>query len=130
MAKQIVNERRFTDKTEEVVEDRYEPRMFSEGLYDVSFQVLDPIKSLCDLVLLNDRKGWPEAMEGDVAKILEALLDNARRRLDEWESAVEQHLGRVMVERASYTNEEHPPCTPLSVKVFERVDDGQEVDHG
>lgn len=121
MANRIVNERRFTDKTEEVVKERYPRGEFAEGLNDVSSQVLDPIKSLCDLVLMNDNRGWPEAMEADVAKILETLLDNARRRPDEWEVAVEQHLGRVMVERATHDNEDNAPLTPLHVRVFERV---------
>ncbi len=39
---------------------------------------------------------------------------------------LEQHLGRIMVERASYENEEHPPCTPLHVRVFERVQENEQ----
>ena len=125
MGTQIVNERRFTNKVEEEARESYPRDKFAEGLSDVSCQVLDPIKSLCDLVLMNDTRGWPEAMEADVAKILEALLDNARRRLDEWEVAVEQHLGRVMVERAVHGNENHEPLTPLHVRVFERVQESE-----
>ena len=56
MSAQIQNERRFTDKTEEVVKENYQSNKFPEGLNGVFFQVLDPIKSLCDLVLMNDTR--------------------------------------------------------------------------
>ena len=76
---------------------------YHDFLDDVVSRALDPIR---DYVLQIDNIGSPNQKDSDMIRIISSLEYAARKRLCDFIEEVETHIGRVLIRRISYENED------------------------
>ena len=126
MTMEVVSRQLFKDKVEHEPEDPNVRESYPDPLGSIIDQALRPLQSLCDLILLQNGDWTCDGMENDIAVITEALTKHAKDELSRWDADVEQHLGRIVLERATHSNKNHKPGAPIGVQVMNR----QEVNNG